>query len=126
MVLRQTSKVPKLFSVIDPAFVYGLDDCVALLGPLPWPWIVQAAALDMEDMKFHNTQTGYLSEEDPRLGPLSPDWRRVSKGLRTGDDPVTFQRFVNTRTGEMITHDPRLDRDALIARGVVVRNFTLV
>lgn len=118
------------FLFVGPCFVYGLDDANGLLGPLPKPWRVQVFTDESglrSIYKFLNPDTGVLSEEDPRLPPLDGDkWERAPRGRRTGDDPITFQRFRNKLTGEVVNYDPRMDRDALEARGVRIREFNLV
>ncbi len=110
------------------AFVHGLNDAISLLGPLPKPWRVQVfdnSSGDLGHYLFFNSDTGVLSEEDPRLGPLGDRWKRVSKG-RTADDPATFQCFADKDTGETINHDPRMSPEALKARGADIRTFTLI
>ncbi|KAK0648465.1 heterokaryon incompatibility protein-domain-containing protein [Cercophora newfieldiana] len=128
VVLRPHPANPTLFAFVAGAFVYGLHNAIAILGPLPSPWTVQMfdnPRAEAKVFRYFNAETMELSDEDPRLEELDPKWERVSTEPRTGDDPTTFQRFVNRETGEMITHDPRLDRDALIARGTDITTFTL-
>jgi len=129
LLLRALPGNPERFIVVGPAFVYGLHDAIALLGPLPSPWVTQVfddSRGETRIFRFLNTDTNSLSYEDPRLGPLDEMWKRVNMEPRTADDPATFQRFQNRDTGEVITHDPRLNPDALIAREVDIRTFTLV
>ncbi|KAM7194417.1 Heterokaryon incompatibility protein (HET) domain containing protein [Naviculisporaceae sp. PSN 640] len=113
--------------VVGPVYVHGLSDAITLLGLLPEPWRVQVfpdrAGLP-NIFRFFNAETGELTDEDPRLDPLPDEWRRINRD-RTEDDPQIFQCFENTRTGETITHDPRMSPEALIARGVDIRTFCL-
>lgn len=128
MVLRPQPKDPKTFTLVGDAFVYGLHDATALLGPLPGPWRVQVFEDDagyLTDYRFFNPESSLLSDEDPRLGALE-QWTRVTRPPRKADDPVIFQSFRDGRTGEVIKHDPRLDPEALIALGVKVNTFCLV
>ncbi|KAK4445456.1 heterokaryon incompatibility protein-domain-containing protein [Podospora aff. communis PSN243] len=127
VILRPHPTNPKLFTFVSAAFVYGLHDGIALLGPMPKPWVVQITIrADGYIYKYCNTETGEVSDNDPRLGELDAKWKRVSAEPRTNDDPATFQRFVNQETGAIITYDPRMDRDALIERGVDLRMFILI
>jgi hypothetical protein len=78
---------------------------------------------------FFNAETGEHTTEDPRLEP-HPEWERIDledlgRDL-TGDDPEFCDFFRNKSTGELINYDPRLLPEALKARGVQLRNFTLV
>lgn len=116
-----------LFTVVGECFVYGLNDGIALLGPFPEHWRVQILndfTGQFGTYRFFNAQTGALSDEDPRLGPLR-GWERMSV-VRTGDDPATFQCFRNNITGEVIKSDPRVSPEGLAARGVGVTTFSLV
>lgn len=128
MVLRPQSKDPKTFALVGDAFVYGLHDATALLGPLPSPWRVQVVEDDagyLTRYKFFNPVSGVISDEDPRLGPLE-QWTRVARHPRTAEDPVIFQCFQSNQTGEIIKHDPRLEPEALIGRGVNIDTYCLV
>ncbi|WYZ35468.1 hypothetical protein EsH8_X_000115 [Colletotrichum jinshuiense] len=118
----------KTFTLVGDAFVYGLHDATALLGPLPSPWRVQVFEDDagyLTTYRFFNSQSNELSDEDPRLGPLE-QWTRVSSPPRTAEDPVIFQCFQHNHTGEIIKNDPRLDPEALTKRGLNVDTFCLV
>lgn len=115
------------FTVVGPAFINGLHDATALLGPLPEPWQVQVfrdRAGRPTIYRVFNPETGELSDEDPRLDPPPDEWMRIRRD-RTENDPLIFQCFTNTRTGETINHDPRMSPEALMARGVDIRTFCL-
>ena len=115
---------------MGPCYVYGLGDANGILGPLPNPWRVQAfrdSSGYPNVYKFFNPETNVLTDEDPRLPPLDEEkWERVDRGESTSDDPKIFQRLRDKLTGDIITHDPRMDRDALKARGVPIEDFKLV
>jgi hypothetical protein len=118
----------KTFALIGDTFVYGLHNANVLLGQLPSAWRVQVFEDDagyLTVYKFFNSQSNMLSDEDPRLGPLK-QWTRATRPPRTADDPVIFQCFQHNQTGEIIKHDPRLNPEALIARGVNVHTFSIV
>ncbi|KAM7192098.1 Heterokaryon incompatibility protein (HET) domain containing protein [Rhypophila sp. PSN 637] len=126
MVLRP-HRESSTYAVVGQAYCHGLHDATALLGPLPHPWHVQVFEDNTGNLaiyRFHNPETGELSDEDPRLDPLPAEWERITRG-RTEDDPQSFQCFRNKSTGETIDYDPRLSPDALRARGVDIRTFCL-
>jgi hypothetical protein len=78
-----------------------------ILGKLPQPWDV-GIENDIDGYrlsKYTNSLTGSITFEDPRLGPLSPDWVRLDE-----DDPNFPGRplFKNQITGERTWLDLRL------------------
>ncbi|KAJ4153023.1 hypothetical protein LMH87_009534 [Akanthomyces muscarius] len=128
VLLRLQSRNPRTFVLIGDAFVYGLHDATALLGPVPSPWRVQVFEDDagyLTTYRFFNPQSNVLSDEDPRFG-LVEQWTRIPNPPRAPDDPVILQCFKHKQTGEVIKHDPRLSPEALIARGLSVDNFCLI
>ena len=128
VVLRPQPGNSNSFVLVGDAFIYGLHDAIALLGPLPSPWRVQVVednAGYLTTYKFFNPESGVLSDEDPRLDPLEK-WTRMTKPQRTVDDPIIFQCFQHKETGEIIKHDPRLNPDALRAREINVDFFCFV
>lgn len=115
------------YQVIGLHYVHGLVNSEGLLGPIPHPWTVQACW--SSDSRFYetftNSVTGEIQSEDPRLGSLPMSWRRL------GDvDPVTniprASVFVDERTGDQVTLDPRLTPGWLGNRDVKLRKFQLV
>lgn len=129
MVLRRSPLDPtNVYTVVGDSFVHGLNDAIALLGPLPSPWRVRAfqdCTGEYGQYRFHNPDTDTLVDEDPRLGPLDEKWVPVERE-RTVDDPCTFRCFVDRETGNEINHDPRMSPEALRARGVDIQTFYLV
>ncbi|KAK4206696.1 heterokaryon incompatibility protein-domain-containing protein [Rhypophila decipiens] len=129
MVLRLQAQT-NTYTVVGQAYCHGLHDGTALLGPLPHPWNVQVfrdCAGRETIFRFHNPETGEVSDEDPRLDPLPEGWERITRD-RTENDPEVFQCFRNKSTDseETITYDPRMSPEALRARGVDIRTFSLV
>ncbi|KAM7218308.1 hypothetical protein V8F06_006231 [Rhypophila decipiens] len=126
MVLRLQAKT-NTYTVVGQAYCHGLHEGTALLGSLPHPWVVQAFP-DCDGtcniFRFHNPETDELSDEDPRLDPLPEEWERITRD-RTENDPGVFQCFMNKSAGETITYDPRMSPEALRARGVDIRTFSL-
>jgi hypothetical protein len=123
MILRKSHD--KCFTVIGPAYIQGLMDSEALLGPIQHPWLVQQPEIDgVITPQYLNTEANITSIDDPRLEPLAPEWERVPR-TRTTDDPVCFANFRNKTTGEVINSDPRLLPAALERRGVRLQWFPL-
>lgn len=113
------------FTVVGPAYVHGLMDSEALLGPIPHPWRVQQIQHEGRfSLRFLNTETNNLSVEDPRLPALKSEWQRIYR-YYTADDPLYFAEFRNVITGQVMNSDPRLLPEALESRGVDLRTFTL-
>ena len=115
------------YVVVMGAMVPALRDSVPLLGPMPDSWKMQILdQLDHPRPQPHyvNTATGETTREDPRLGPLPPDWIRVT-GEWQRSMPVYVDHFRNTRTGEVIHWDPRLEEEALRNKGVALTTFRL-
>lgn len=106
------------FKIVGECYMHGVCDATAFLGPLPKPWIVQIPAGRsglFDEYCFKNTETGQVTREDPRMGPLPTRWERLEVG-RTSDDPEFCERFRNTVTGEVLNSDPRLHPEVLKAR----------
>ena len=114
------------FSVIGECFVYGLNDAISILGPLPEPWEVRCipAPGKRSSVHFYDKLTDLKTSEDPRLGELG-SWRRIPHSL-TADDPETWDFFQNDETGEVMDSDPRMLATNLKRRGVAVRTYSLV
>ncbi len=121
------------FLLVGSAFVYGLNDARAFLGPLPAPWRVQTSRHPDQAFRtvyrYFNPETGILTAEDPRLKP-HPSWERI--GLEnlgrklTGEDPQVCDFFRNKLTGEVSNSDPRLGPGELAERGARLEPFVLV
>lgn len=125
LLLRESS--PHKFQVVGDSYIHGLSDSIALLGPLPHPWSIKN---DYDSAGFwlpiyHNSATGETTLEDPRLGPLPRDWRRV-EGERSRSDPEVFAQFENVGTGRKVNSDPRLFPAALGESGVDLELLSLI
>lgn len=113
--------------IVGDCLIYGFQDAMRLLGPLPAGWKPQVflnLSLAMGSYEFLNTETGVLTEQDPRLGPLA-GWER-DRSERTADDPAVYQRFKRIGSDEVVNYDPRMSPDALRARGVSLTTFEIV
>ncbi|KAK0631415.1 heterokaryon incompatibility protein-domain-containing protein [Immersiella caudata] len=124
VLLRETSPGGH-YQVIGTCYVYGLEDAIALLGPLPEPWQghLENRLGTRRRLVFHNKETGEYSHDDPRLGELG-DWERVDAKMGA-DDPEVFEFFRHKETEEVMNSDPRMLPDALKARGVELTTFVL-
>ncbi|KAF9765841.1 hypothetical protein IL306_001808 [Fusarium sp. DS 682] len=117
---------------LSDCYVLDLEATQGLLGPLAAPWRAQVfydpANGYRNYTRYHNTETGELTAEDPRLEPLE-GWQRISleelgRDL-TGDDPEVYDFFRNTEDGGIVNSDPRLEPEALRCRGVNLETFVL-
>jgi hypothetical protein len=125
MILRPNSS--GRYQVVGPAYVHGLMDAEAVLGPLPSDFIVQVgtSAGWYGGFKFFNTITNETVTEDPRLGDLPPVWVQT-EAARLPTDPLHFMRYRNLADGKTINGDPRLLPEALRARGTSLKPLKLV
>ncbi|KAH6695217.1 heterokaryon incompatibility protein-domain-containing protein [Plectosphaerella plurivora] len=120
------------YLVVGECFMPAYADLRAFLGPLKSPWKVRFFTESSDGAgayRYLNTDTGELSDQDPRLDPLPRDLEVVprDKVVRTGDDPGTFQVYRSRKTGEVVTKsDPMLTPELLEARGCQLRRFSLV
>ncbi|KAI6082162.1 heterokaryon incompatibility protein-domain-containing protein [Hypoxylon rubiginosum] len=90
----------------------------ALLGKLPTGWKV----LSEGGVQWYvNDEQKTESLHDPRLGQLPPGWKE--RKLSSGGLGWVSDRYDHN---DLITFDPRLEADALKARGVPLQQITLV
>ena len=124
IVLRAVS--PDLFKVQGSCYYHGLMDGEAFLGSLPEGWtVLQYSINGMYLPRYLNGLTGEVHVNDPRLGPLPPDWVHVDVE-RTATDPLFVDSFKKVATGETVDSDPRILLDALDRRGVKLERFRLI
>ncbi|KIL93116.1 aspartate cytoplasmic [Fusarium avenaceum] len=79
---------------VSDCYVWDLESSKGFLGPLPWPWELQLFYDPADEarsyIRYLNTVTSEMTEEDPRLGPLE-GWQRISRWDLgrdlNGDDP---------------------------------------
>lgn len=119
------------FQVLGECLIPGLNDANALLELLPSSWKAQVFNDEtclFTNLRFLNSETGIMSDEDPRLGPLPEGWEVVERGERTNKDPRVFRRFRGMVKGKsrVVNWDPRMEPEALRVRGVELRSFVLV
>jgi hypothetical protein len=115
------------FQVIGGAYIDGFMQGEAILGSLPahiTPVLRQVSTGGGGyHLAFRNEENGRISNEDPRLGPLPPGWKRLSRAFAH-----FWPRFENEETGDLRSHrqDPRCDVESLVARGVELQALELV
>ncbi|KAK5662114.1 hypothetical protein OQA88_8019 [Cercophora sp. LCS_1] len=116
--------------------MYALTHAEAFLGPVPDPYypIIEVDHCKLQQAMLLDLKAGEEDEEvlqmidDPRLEKLSAEWvvrpLNVEEGER--NDGMPLFEFKNARTGEVRRTDPRMDVEALKARGVPFETFALV
>jgi hypothetical protein len=132
LVLRPLSSHNGQYQLVGECYVHGLMFAEGLLGPIPRSWerhSVRARGQVDTIWKHGDNKT----HDDPRLGPLPADWRRIYfDGDKVQDKP--FDRdgnphptyFEQDSTGIRTWDDPRLKPEALVAKGVDIKEFILV
>ncbi|KAL8841284.1 MAG: hypothetical protein Q9176_003377 [Flavoplaca citrina] len=110
--------------VVGECYIDGIMDGEALLGELPKNWMFVCKnfpELHNQYVVVFDSETQTVHLHDPRLGPLPAGWR-----IGNHKNDYAYNRFVNDMTGEDTGYDPRLEPEALKARGVDLREFRLV
>ncbi|CAO1599279.1 hypothetical protein XANCAGTX0491_003013 [Xanthoria calcicola] len=110
--------------VVGECYMDGVMAGEALLGELPRNWTLVFKYFQRHRLSyfvFLDSDTGETHVEDPRRGALPAGWRILN---HEGDDVVHW--YVNDITGEGRYQDPRLEPEALRARGVDLQEFRLV
>ncbi|KAG4436059.1 hypothetical protein IFR05_008449 [Cadophora sp. M221] len=111
------------YKIVGEAYCHGIMQGEAILGPLPGLF---DAVLQFNDSSGRyewvhiDRGTGRMETNDPRLGELSKEW------TRTRQEGSMHYVFLNAETGESTGRDPRLNPDALRARGVELEVFDLI
>jgi hypothetical protein len=125
VILREQPSGRYLF--VACAYVHGLMDGEALLGPLPESCKVTIQKDNNGDdfQVFVDSTTQSETTQDPRLGPLPAGWEPVVAKDRLWPTKKV-NAFQNKDTEQILYSDPRLLPDALRARGVRIETLTLV
>jgi hypothetical protein len=124
VILREQPSGKHLF--VACAYVHGLMDGEALLGPLP-PGYTVAVERDRNGdnvQTFVDSTTKTETTHDPRLEPLPAAWEPVVVTDRLWPTKLV-DAFRHKETEQVLYSDPRLLPDALRARGVPIKTFTL-
>jgi hypothetical protein len=108
------------------AYVHGIMDGEALLGPLPpgWKAVIRTDVNGDQQQKILNT-SGEETLPDPRFGELAEEWEAILAPDRVWPEKEVYVAR-HRITGQLVYSDPRLLPDALRARGVSLRQFALV
>jgi hypothetical protein len=109
------------------AYVHGLMDGEAFLGPLPEgsKAVVRWDRNGDTYQLFVDSTTQTKTKQDPRLEPLPAEWERALVKDRFWPTKKV-DGFRNKDTGQTMDSDPRMLPDALRARGVPLETFTLL
>jgi hypothetical protein len=122
------------FRLRGDCYTHGLMRGEALLGRLPEPWKLRMLETPKSDFPFYCNDGNVVTQRDPRLPPLPFGWRELYGwdidnvyGHEHDDDgePMDIW-FENISTKEIVRYDPRLTSEALKARGVDIKEFTVV
>ena len=126
MLLRPSAEDMGHFTVVGECFTYGLMDTEALLGPLPSNYQVQLGQSNSAQytLRFRDTLTGKIVDEDPRLDKLPEEWE-FQKPVHLHANASQFI-WKNRVSGEEQNWDPRLSSTALKCRGVKIETLRLV
>jgi hypothetical protein len=122
VILRPTNKGEHM--VVGESSIHGFMDAETFLGSLG-SWEVRIGFRDKVQPCFINTKNGAVTTDDPRLGPLPPEWEPID-GPETVVDETHFAWFKNKATEEEMDSDPRMLPEALEKRGVKLETFRLV
>jgi len=124
-ILREKPNGQHIF--VGCAYVHGIMDGEALVGPLPdgWKVVIGYDRNGNFQRRFTNPTTDEGTLLDPRLPPLSPEWEHVTTPDRLWPNKKAAA-FYNTVTRQILRHDPRMYPDALRARDVPLERFALV
>ncbi|KAL9629141.1 MAG: hypothetical protein Q9204_005446 [Flavoplaca sp. TL-2023a] len=109
--------------VVGGCYIDGIMDGGALLGELPkdWMYVYKIFPKLGHYVVLLDSETQEIHLHDPRLGPLPAGWR-----IKKHKNDYAYNWFVNDVTGEKTPYDPRLEPEALKARGVDLREFRLI
>ncbi|KAI0172141.1 heterokaryon incompatibility protein-domain-containing protein [Hypoxylon sp. FL1284] len=119
LVLRASSQAHKYrgnqtYEVVGPAYVHGLMEAQALLGPTKQPWTVLVDdKTGCQLWRCYNEENGTCAPEDVRLGPLPLGWSALEDG-----------KF-RSETGEFTDEDPRETGKHLRNHGAKLKTFYL-
>ncbi|KAH7371678.1 heterokaryon incompatibility protein-domain-containing protein [Pyrenochaeta sp. MPI-SDFR-AT-0127] len=126
------------YTFIRCAHIHGLMEGEALLGPLPENWTVimeqdqhgharpvYIHSTARKGTSFRHRRNETRTFNDPRIGPLSPQWTLAS----SVSVPWTYRtqdQYENQTTGRIVHSDPRLLPRALKARGIKLEKFLMI
>ena len=112
------------YKVVGPAYVHGLGDNEALIGPVPTSWKGISVINDEGHIsrQIKDLSTGIITMHDPRLGKELPDgWTFVDHTVEG-----TYPKFRKKGTKRPTWEDPRTTFQALKERGTKLEYLTLI
>jgi hypothetical protein len=126
LLLRPVPHQKDTYRLVGECYVAGLMDGEALLGSLPGLWKFGKVNKNRNRVYMHEGANSTLM--DPRLGLLPEGWQiRYSGGTETNKEGnLNDFEFENKESGVVTWADPRLTKDALVERGLDMREFILV
>ena len=124
VILQERTDNRHLF--IGCAYVHGIMDGEALLGPLSNHTVrVDHGRNDDVFQIFVDATTNTETRHDPRLGPLPTGWDQIVTSDRLWPERTTVA-FQDKASGQIMFSDPRLLPPALANRGVLLVKLRLV
>lgn len=124
MLVRPINEKESHYLLAGSCYIHGLMDSETLLGPLPEGWRANYSKLDNY---LYVSPDGVVTNQDPRLEPLSSDWEIYYEGGPKdgqGQDRKPLYRHKVQHQGART--DPRLSAGYLKAKGVKIETLTLV
>jgi hypothetical protein len=137
--LSSVEGMPNHYRLKGECYVHGFKYSEAFRGQLPVPLSGGVWSLQLEyiqgslEMVFRTG--GVMTQNDPRLGPLPRDWKKVyfkegdEQPYETeydGDGTMRRLRFQQISTGETTKSDPRMTSSALKERGVIIEDIIII
>ncbi|KAH7392149.1 heterokaryon incompatibility protein-domain-containing protein [Phaeosphaeria sp. MPI-PUGE-AT-0046c] len=123
VILREKDDGRYIF--IGCAYVHGIMDGEALLGPLNNHSVIVDYDSNGEIQVFVDASTKTETLHDPRLGALPAEWDQIVTNDRLWPERKV-RAYKNSNTGEILFSDPRLLPAALTDRGVPLQHLSLV
>jgi hypothetical protein len=126
LLLRPVPHQKDSYRLVGECYVAGLMDGEALLGSLPGLWKFGKVNKNRNRVYMHEGANSTLM--DPRLGLLPEGWQiRYSGGTETDKEGnLNDFEFENKESGLVTWADPRLTKDALVERGLDMKELILV
>jgi hypothetical protein len=126
LLLRPVPHQKDTYRLVGECYVAGLMNGEALLGSLPGLW--KFGQINRNRNRVYIDDNANSTLMDPRLGLLPDGWQiRYSGGTETNTEGnLNDFEFENKKSGVVTWADPRLTKDALVERGLDMREFILV
>lgn len=121
MVLRPTDNGQWI--VVGEAYYHSHMDGEALLGTFPGTWdpVWKMSSDGTDWWAYIDRGSGKMQIQDPRLGELPFGWR-----IENHKEDEYWNLYVNDTLNKRTGRDPRISLEALIERGVELKEFELI